>query len=85
MPARCGGREGTALPPEVAEAAAAAAAAHARGVSSSVTPRRVLQMLPAPEELCMPLCWERELLAELRHAAIIQAAMQQQVRADAMQ
>jgi hypothetical protein len=42
-------------------------------------------MLPAPEELCMPLCWERELLAELRHAAIIQAAMQQQVRADAMQ
>lgn len=37
-------------------------------------------LLPQPEALCLPMCWPPELLQELQHTAIIDAALQQQVR-----
>lgn len=38
------------------------------------------QMLPQPEELTLPMCWHTDLLQQLQHPAIIQAAQAQQER-----
>jgi hypothetical protein len=37
-------------------------------------------LLPQPEELTLPLCWDADMLRELQHPAIINAAQAQQVR-----
>jgi hypothetical protein len=36
-------------------------------------------LLPQPEDLTLPMCWTGELLQQLQHDAIIDAAQQQQV------
>jgi hypothetical protein len=38
------------------------------------------QMLPEPDELTLPMCWHEDLLDQLQHPAIINAAKAQQVR-----
>jgi hypothetical protein len=36
-------------------------------------------LLPDPEKLTLPMCWHEQLLQELQHKDIAQAAKQQQV------
>jgi hypothetical protein len=37
-------------------------------------------LLPSPEALTVPMCWEEQLLSELRHPEVEEAAKAQQVR-----
>ncbi|GIL54003.1 hypothetical protein Vafri_9560 [Volvox africanus] len=42
------------------------------------------ELLPAPEQLTLPMCWEAPRLAELQHSDIAQAAAAQQARLTAL-